>query len=170
MTTIINDNFEIQYTPARIVDEKELYIIFYALHPIENKNKRVLKRYNHLRGKMNKTDLIRHLRRIANDINVNLASGKNPFIQVEIPKSYCQLTEAIDLFLKMKARDMRPDGLRLYTSYCTKMKNWLIARKMGDAFVATFTPEQAVEFRNEISLNTKLNNKRYNRLKRFLRN
>ena len=162
MTTTINDNFEIQYTPARIVDEKELYIIFYAWHPTEKKNKRVVKRYNHLRNKMNKTDLTRHLRRIANDININLAAGKNPFILAEMPKSYCLLTEAIDLFLKMKARDMRPDGLRSYTSYCTKIKNWLISRKMGDAFVATFSPELAVEFMNEISLNTNLNNRTYN--------
>ena len=158
----INDNFELQYIPARICDDKELTIKYYAWHPTECKLKRVVMRFNHLKTKMNKTDLIRHIRKIANDININLANGKNPFIEAETPKSYNKLKDAIATFLKMKERDMRPDGLRSYTSYCKKLNVWLLDHKMQDCFIISFTKEMALEMMNELALSDGLNNRTWN--------
>jgi len=160
--TIINDNFELNYEPARICDGKELLIKYYARDPTDGKMKRVVKRYNHLKNKMNKTDINRFMRKIMNDINVNLAAGKNPFIEAEMPKSYEKLITATDEFLKLKKRDMRPDGHRSYTSYCKKLNEWIVKRDMTDCFVASFTPELAVELMNELSMNEGLNNRTYN--------
>ena len=80
MNTVINNDFEQQYIPARIVNKSEIYIIYYAYHPVEKRLKAKKIRFNRLVGKMNKTALDRHVRKIANDINVNLAAGRNPFI------------------------------------------------------------------------------------------
>jgi integrase len=161
MTTINND-FTIQYIPARICDGKDLCIKYYAWHPIEKKLKRIVMRFNHLKGKMNKTDLTRHIRKIANDINVNLAAGRNPFIEAETPKAFHKLSDAIELFLKMKKRDMRVDGLRSYTSYCKKLNKWLEDHKLKDCFVISFTGDIALEMMNELSLNEGLNNRTWN--------
>jgi len=161
MTTINND-FTIQYIPARICDGKDLCIKYYAWHPIEKKLKRIVIRFNHLKGKMNKTDLTRHIRKIANDINVNLAAGRNPFIEAETPKAFHKLSEAIELFLKMKKRDMRVDGLRSYTSYCKKLNKWLEDHKLKDCFVISYTGDIALEMMNELSLNEGLNNRTWN--------
>jgi integrase len=161
MTTINND-FTIQYIPARICDGKDLCIKYYAWHPIEKKLKRIVMRFNHLKGKMNKTDLTRHIRKIANDINVNLAAGRNPFIEAETPKAFHKLSDAIELFLKMKKRDMRVDGLRSYTSYCKKLNKWLEDHKLKDCFVISFTGDLALEMMNELSLNEGLNNRTWN--------
>ena len=158
----INDNFEIQYIPARICEGSDITIKYYAYDPTTQKLKRVVNRYNHLRGKMNKTQLLRHLRAIANDINVNLAAGKNPFIEAATPKSYHQLADAIKLFLKLKERDMRPDGHRSYTSYCKKINEWLIAKDMKGCFVVSFTRDMALEYMNELALNEKLSNRTWN--------
>lgn len=160
--TTINENFDLLYKPARIVDEKELCIVYYAWHPEDKKMKRVTRRFNHLRGKMNKTDLGRHLRRIANDINVNLAAGRNPFVEADTPKAFHKLSEAIELFLKMKRRDMRVDGLRSYTSYCKKLNEWTVKKGMKDCFVASFTKDVALDLMNDLSLDEGLKNRTWN--------
>ncbi len=161
MTTINND-FNIQYIPARICDGKDLCIKYYAWHPTENKLKRIVIRFNHLKGRMNKTDLTRHIRKIANDINVNLAAGRNPFVESETPKAFHKLSDAIDQFLKLKKRDMRPDGLRSYASYCKKLNTWLENNKLKDCYVITYTDDTALEMMNELALNDCLNNRTWN--------
>jgi len=160
--TTINDNFELQYIPARICDGKELLIKYYAWHPVDKKLKRIVMRFNHLKKKMNKTELTRHMRTVMHDINVNLASGRNPFIESDTPKAFHKLSDAIELFLRMKKRDMRPDGLRSYTSYCKKLNEWLVDNNLTDCFVISFTKDVALELMNELSLNEKLINRTWN--------
>lgn len=162
MTTTINSNFELQYIPARIVDGNDLYVIYYAWHPIEKKNKRKVIRLNHLKKKMNKTQLIRYARKIAHDVNENLAAGKNPFIEADMPKSYSKLTDAIELFLKIKKKEMRIDGFRSYTSYAKRLTDWMISRKIDDCYVITFSIDLAIELMNEIAINEKLGNRTWN--------
>jgi integrase len=158
----VDGNFKVQYIPAKICDNKELTIKYYAYHPVECRMKRVVMRFNHLKDKMTKTELNRHLRNIMHDINVNLAAGKNPFIAQESPKSYCKLNEAIDMFLKLKARDMRPDGLRSYTSYSKKLKEWAMVNGLEDCFVISFTREKAIDMMNELAMNDELSNRTWN--------
>ncbi|MFZ4583112.1 MAG: tyrosine-type recombinase/integrase [Paludibacter sp.] len=161
MTTINND-FDILYIPARICEGKDLCIKYYAWHPVEKKQKRIVVRFNHLKGKMNKRDLMRHIRKIANDININLAAGRNPFVESETPKAFHKLSDAVDQFLKLKKRDMRPDGLRSYTSYCKKLNAWLDSHKLKECYVISFTTETALELMNELALNDCLNNRTWN--------
>ena len=165
----INDNFELQYIPARICDDKELTIKYYAWHPTEHKLKRVVMRFNHLKTKMNKTDLNRHVRKIANDINVQLANGKNPFVDAETPKSYHKLSDALEMFLKIKGREMRPDGMRSYNSFCKKMNAWITSKKMKDCFVISFNKELALEMMNDLALDEKISNRTWNNHFNFYR-
>lgn len=162
MPTTINGDFELQYVPARIVNDHELYIVYYAWHPTEKKNKRKVMRLNHLKNKMNKTQLIRYARKIAHDINENLAAGKNPFISDDMPKAYHKLFEAIKLFLKIKKKEMRIDGFRSYTSYSKRLTDWISAKKMEDCYVISFNIDMAIELMNSIAINEKLGNRTWN--------
>lgn len=56
MTNIISD-FQLNYIPARICDGKEYLIKYYVRHPIDRQMKKKTIRFNHLKGKYNKTEV-----------------------------------------------------------------------------------------------------------------
>ncbi len=163
MTTVINNDFQIQYLSARIVDESELYIIYNAWHPTYQKLMPKKIRLNSLRKKMsNKTELTRHVRKLAHEINVNLAAGRNPFVESTTPKAFHKLSEAIAMFLKLKERDMRLDGFRSYASNCKKLNAWLDSHDLKQCYVIAFTTDTALELMNELALSDCLNNRTWN--------
>lgn len=160
---IINDNFKLDYTPARIpTNTKELCIVYYAWSPEANKIKRKVMRFNHLAGKYNKREISRIMNKAVAEINMKLEAGKNPFIEAETPKSYHKLSDATEFFLRMKKRDMRPDGFRTYTSYCKKLNEWTANNNLKDCFVISFNKDSALEFMNELSLDEWLSNRTWN--------
>lgn len=167
---IINDNFLLEYMPARIPSgTKDLCIIYYAWHPSENRQKRKVMRFNHLVGKYTKREISKIMNQACVDINIKLASGHNPFIEADIPKAYSKLIESVDYYLKLKKRDMRPDGFRSYTSFCNKLKAWLEEKKMKDLFVISFTKDTAIELMNELALNEAIGNTTWNNYLIFYR-
>lgn len=161
MTNLIND-FRVNYIPARICDGKEYLVKYYVRHPIDGLMKKKTIRFNHLKGKYNKTDIIRQMRAACNQINIDLAAGKNPFIEADSPKSYHLLKDAIAYFLKIKMRDMRPDGMRSYLSFCNKLLAWIENKGMKDCYVISFTKDKAIEMMNELTLNENISNRTWN--------
>lgn len=158
----INSDFTVQFIPARICDGKDLSIKYYAWHPVDKRLKRVVMRFNHLKGKMNKIERTRHLRQIVSEINANLAAGRNPFIESDTPKAFNKLCDAVEQFLKLKKRDMRWDGFRSYASYCKKLIEWLDKKHLKDCYVISFTGDTALELMNELALDETLSNRTWN--------
>lgn len=161
MTSIFID-FKQNYIPARICDGKELLVKYYVRHPVEGIMKRKTIRFNHLKGKYNKTEIIRIMRAACQQINIDLAAGKNPFIESDSPKSYHLLKDAISYFLKIKERDMRPDGMRSYNSFCSKLLNWMEKKELKDCYVISFTKTHALEMMNELTLKESISNRTWN--------
>jgi integrase len=160
---IINDNFQLNYKPARISQtEKELCIVYYAWCAEMHKNKRKVMRFNHLVGKYTKRDISKIMNKAVAEINMKLEAGKNPFIEAEMPKSYSKLSDATEFFLRMKKRDMRTPGFKSYTSYCKKINEWIVNNSLKDCFVISFNKDSALEFMNELALNEGLSNRTWN--------
>lgn len=162
LPTLIDSDFQVQYIPARIVDGTELYIIYYAFHPIYNELRPKKMRLNHLKKKMSKTALDRYTRKLMNDININLAAGKNPFIGADVTKAYEKLTAAIDIFKIIKEKEMSEDGFRSYKSYCKKLVDWLTQKKLSDIFAIQFSEELAEEFMDMVEMDPKCGTRSYN--------
>lgn len=95
-------------------------------------------------------------------INIDLAAGKNPFIEADTPKSYHLIKDAVSYFLKIKTRDMRPDGMRSYTSFCNKLLAWIENKYMKDCYVISFAKDRAMEMMNELTLNDNISNRTWN--------
>lgn len=169
MNQVVNTAFKNKYIPARICDGKELLIKYYAWHPTEQKLKKVTKRFNYMRGKYSMTDIKRFMRDACHQINMELAVGKNPFIEAESPKGYTKLSDAIDVFLKIKGREMRPDGMRSYNSFCKKLKDWCVEKKCADIYVFLFKKSQALEFMNDLTLRDDISNRTWNNYYSFNR-
>jgi integrase len=166
---VINTDFKTKYIPARICDGKELLIKYYAWHPVEQRLKKVTKRFNYMRGKYNMTEIKRFMRDACHQINLDLAVGKNPFIEAESPKGYTKLNDAIDIFLKIKSREMRPDGMRSYNSFCRKLKEWCSNKGYPDISVTLFKKSQALEFMNDLTLRDDISNRTWNNYYSFMR-
>lgn len=167
--TTINEEFDVQYEPARICDGKDLCIKYYAFHPVEKKKVRKVLRFNHLKSKMPKKELIKHLKNIVNGININLAAGKNPFIEADMPKAYDKLPDAITMFLALKKKDMRPDGFRSYSSLCKKLSEWINDNGLKDCPVITFKKDHALSMMNELTLNETISSRTWNNYMIFYR-
>lgn len=162
MTTVINSDFELQYRPARIVKGKEIYIIYYAWHPVELRLKCKKMRFNHMVGKVSKAEIDKHIRKVANDININLAAGKNPFISADVANGYETLTKAIDNFLIVKEKEMRKDGFKSYRSYCKKLNAYLTDKKLTDIFAVNFSEDLAIDFMNLVELDPNVGSRSWN--------
>lgn len=166
---VINTDFKTKYIPARICDGKELLIKYYAWHPVEQKLKKVTKRFNYMRGKYSMTEIKRYMRDACHQINIDLAVGKNPFVEAESPKGYTKLSDAIDVFLKIKSKEMRPDGMRSYNSFCRKLKEFCLKKGYPDIYVTLFKKSQALEFMNDLTMRDDISNRTWNNYFSFMR-
>lgn len=166
---VVNTAFKTKYIPARICEGKELLIKYYAWHPTEQRLKKVTKRFNYMRGKFSMTEIKRVMRDACHQINMELAVGKNPFIESESPKAYTKLSDAIDVFLKIKSREMRPDGMRSYNSFCKKMKDWCASKGYPDIYTFMFKKSQALEFMNDLTMRDDISNRTWNNYYSFNR-
>jgi len=159
---LINDNFKINYEPARICEGKELLIKYYCWDSKENKKKRKVLRFNHMIGKYPKREIMRMLNKACAEINMKLEMGKNPLIEAEMPKAYTLLFEAIDLFYIIKDKEMREDGFNSYKSYMKRLKTWLTNNRLQNIYVIDFNKDLAVEFLTSLELDPKIGNRTWN--------
>lgn len=164
---LINDNFKINYEPARICDGKELLIKYYCWDSKENKKKRKVIRFNHLVGKYPKRQIMRMLNKACAEINMKLEMGKNPLIEAEMPKAYTSLLEAIETFHIIKDKEMREDGFNSYKSYMKKLKTWLAENKLENIFVIDFNKDMAVNYLTSLELDPKIGNRTFNNYMTF---
>jgi len=166
---IINNNFELDYIPARICEGKELLIKYYYWDLAAKKRIRKVMRFNHLVGKFPKREILKMMNKACAEINMKLESGRNPMIEAEMPKAYTKLKDAISIFVAIKESDMREDGFRSYKSYLKRLQDWLISHKIGDCSVIDFSKDMAVEVLTDLELDKKIGNRTYNNYMVFYR-
>jgi len=134
----------IKFVPPRLTQGQDWYISFYALHPETKKLRRTRIRLNHI-CPMSQRKIV--ARQLILDITDKLIKGWNPYVEETTPKAYSHLFEILDLFLKIKEKEMENNSIRTYISFIKILKNWLLEHGYNeDMFVYSFTKSTAVDF------------------------
>lgn len=127
----------IHYIPARLTEGKEWFVSFYALDPFTDQMKRKRIKLNRIKGLKERR---RYARELIEQINKKLRAGWNPFTEAVAPKGAELFSSAVQLFLKRKRVELRPDSMRSYDSHSQRLLLWLKAGGKGNLMAAAFTP------------------------------
>ena len=134
----------LQYVPAKLHEAQEWYVSFQVMDPQTNALKRV-------RIKFNRIANIRERRKagkaFVNTLNEQLALGWNPLLEKTAPRAGVEAFEAMDAFLKTKAKDSEDSTMRAYRSYIKILKGWMLANGFDEhSYMTSFTKLAAIRF------------------------
>ncbi|MFA6884960.1 MAG: phage integrase SAM-like domain-containing protein, partial [Paludibacteraceae bacterium] len=94
-------------------------------------------------------------------INSKLFSGWNPFFEGEDARLYVKLSDVVELYLKEKAKELRPDTMRCYTSFSNILLAW-VNRNNANLFGSLFNKGWAVQFMDYVYNERNVSNRSYN--------
>ncbi len=145
-----------------LTEGKHWYISYYVEHPITGVRERIRKTYG-----LNRIRLIkarrRKARKIIKEITTSLYSGWNPLQKVQTDTDTINCIEALNLALKLKISDKRPDTVRSYSSYHRIFTTWLTKHKLHGVSIDKIDRricQQFVDdlnFKKKVSANTRIN-------------
>lgn len=115
------------YVPAVLRHHKDNWQIeYYVFSPITHQLERKRIKVNRLRQHCQSLSVFKQqANEIIQSINVKLAGGWSPFGESENVRYYTKLSEVIDLYIEEKAKELKPDTLRSYKSFCNIFRNWV---------------------------------------------
>lgn len=156
---------QLTYLPAQYFQSKISYVQYSVINPLTGKlvQKRI---------KLNKIKSVKERKKYARmlmiKINEKLAEGWNPFIEQEAPKSFCKLFDAMDIYVRVKKKELRADSLRTYISYLNQLKLFLNNKHNGGKLnVIDFNRNMAVNFLNHIYIDKNISERAYNNHRSF---
>lgn len=137
---------------------------YWVKDPVNGELRRVVVKCNRMRTRR---ENVRQARMMAESINVRLREGWNPFVETMKESGCAMLGESVALFLQEKEKELRPDSMRCYRSYCTIFSTWLESHHYEGIPVPSFTEELAGRFLTVAGRN--VSNRTYNGYVRFYR-
>ena len=157
----------VDYVPARLSESKEWVVVWYVKDPVTNKMIRCRKKFNRIKQL---TKRRASAKAFINTINERLALGWNPAVTSIAPRATTKLFEALDLFLKVKAKEAEENSMRSYRSYISMLKTWLKDKDISeDAYVCAITYEVAMELMDDIDSRKDISPRTYNNYLMFFR-
>jgi len=157
----------VDYVPARLSESKEWVVVWYVKDPVTNKMIRCRKKFNRIKQL---TKRRASAKAFINTINERLALGWNPAVTSIAPRATTKLFEALDLFLKVKAKEAEENSMRSYRSYISMLKTWLKDKDISeDAYVCAITYEVAMELMDDIDSRNDISPRTYNNYLMFFR-
>lgn len=137
----------VDYTPAELKVNKEWVIVYYAKNPATGKLERQRLRAPSI---ANKTERLKHAKRIVTEINSKLSSGWSPFFEAT-GKNYKSFPDAIAEFLKylkkqVKDNVFRSDTLRTYNSNLNLLQQFVTENKSGLKFALEINKQFCVQY------------------------
>lgn len=157
----------VDYVPARLSEGKEWVVIWYVKDPVTNKMIRCRKKFNRIKQL---TKRRASAKAFINTINERLALGWNPAVTSIAPRATTKLFEALDLFLKVKAKEAEENSMRSYRSYISMFKTWLKDNDLSeDAYVCAITYEVAMELMDDVDSRKEISPRTYNNYLMFFR-
>ena len=155
----------IDYIPPRLTQGKIWYISFSCKHPSTGKMRRV-------RIKFNRGGSLKERKKEANviiaSLDQKLKLGWNPFIEAAMPKGFSLMSEALDKFLDVKAKENEENSMRSYRSFIKTFKDWLKTKGyIENYYTSSFTQADAINFLEDME--DKLSATTYNNYLRFYR-
>ena len=153
----------LQYVPAKLHETQEWYVSFQVMDPTTSALKRV-------RIKFNRIANIRERRKagkaFVNTINEQLALGWNPLLEKIAPRAGIKAFEAMDTFLKAKAKESEDNTMRAYRSYVKILKDWMLVNGFDEhSYMTSFTKLVAIRFMEDAD--DKVSAQTYNNYLRF---
>lgn len=119
---------KLSYKEAQIVKYGSDTFVIYYVPDGTGKLKRVKKRCNAIIAACkNNSEARKKLTALCKEINTRLAATYKP-VAVPTPRN---LVSAMDLFLSIKERELRPDTMRSYSYFCRKFSRWLLLNEMN---------------------------------------
>lgn len=157
----------VDYVPARLSESKEWVVVWYVKDPVTNKMVRCRKKFNRIKQL---TKRRASAKAFINTINERLALGWNPAVTSIAPRATTKLFEALDLFLKVKAKEAEENSMRSYRSYISMFKTWLKDKDISeDAYVCAITYEVAMELMDDVDSRKEISPRTYNNYLMFFR-
>ncbi len=151
---------QITYLPAQYYTANISYVAYSVINPATNKLVQKRIKLNRIKSAKERKKFARQL---MVNINEKLASGWNPFIEQESPKSFHKLFDAFDIFLRIKGKELRYDSIRSYKSYIKILKQFLSDKNNGNKMIVlNFKKKNAVEFLNYIYVERNVSERVYN--------
>lgn len=153
----------LNFKPAQYYKGKECFVAYYVTNPFDNAWVRKKIKLNHIRKASEREA---YARKLVAELNYKLYSGWNPFIEA-LEEGGISISAAVDEFMAVKSKSLRPDSLRCYKSWSSIFKAWLSDRGAADRPCALFGTNEAEKFMRDMELRDRLSNKTYNNYLRF---
>lgn len=155
------------FIPAKLHDcnPENWYISYYVKNPANNKLERKQIRLNRINPASTR---LKFARKLINEINCKLNDGWNPFIEQEASKSFHRLSDAMQLFMQVKFKELRPDSIRCYKSYIKFLNEYLTnILKNTDIYVINFDANKATELMQYLYSKPATSERLFNNYKSF---
>ena len=155
----------IDYLPAKLCQGKVWFVYFYVKSPVTGKLQRRRIKVNRYRTKKENLALARA---IMGEINNRLTLGWNPLIESVAPRAGVPLFTALEEYLKVKGKEMRPNSMRSYRSFIGVLREWLGEHGFSALSPANLvTKDVAVAFMNDMDDREDVSVITYNNYVRF---
>ena len=136
----------IDFRPAQVMGDKELYVCYYVLDPASDKLKRMRIRCNRVKSPGERK---RYTALLCAEINRKLYNGWNPLIGEEAATKRVSIVEAATDFVREKEKDLRKDTVRSYRSKLSFFTGWCEKTGISDWLCGRFTSSQAAKILDE---------------------
>lgn len=145
------------------------YIEYYVQNPTTGGMERKRIKVNKIKKRYTKLGEARkHISEMILALNEKLRNGWNPFFEGEDARLYTKLSDVVEIYLKEKGKELRPDSMRCYSSSCSMLMAW-VARKNSDLFFSLFNHSYAVRFMDYIYNERNVSARSYNNYLKLLR-
>lgn len=137
----------IDFLPAQVVSNKEVYVSYHVLDPISGKFKRRRIRCNRIK---NRRERMRYARLVCAETNRRLYRGWNPLTgDVERRGDCVPVSQAAEEYYRSKMDGLRKDSSRGYKSKLTFFLSWCKRHGLSDWRCGRFSTKQAAELLSE---------------------
>ena len=137
----------IDFRPAQVMRNKEVYVCYYVLDPTNDKLKRMRVRCNRIK---NPRERAKYANMLCAEINRKLYNGWNPLIGDDSASTKrLSIVEAATDYVRRKAKDLRKDTVRSYRSKLSFFTKWCEKTGISDWLCGRFTNSHAAHILDE---------------------
>lgn len=142
------DDPVIPFIPAQLKEYSSGWVIeYFVVNPETMAYDRFREKFQRMRKKFPSDDEARKAaKRLCKERNKQLSSGWSPFMKEGSSRIFTRLDTALDLFLKEKLREIRPDTRRVYKSQVSMFMTWLNANNLDGVYVKHFSSINADDY------------------------
>jgi len=137
----------IDFRPAQVMRNKEVYVCYYVLDPTSDRLKRMRIRCNRIKSPRERA---KYATLLCAEINRKLYNGWNPLVGEDSASTKrVSIVEAATEYVRRKAKDLRKDTVRSYRSKLSFFTRWCEKAGISDWLCGRFTSSHAADILDE---------------------